>query len=93
MNFPRGNPLSAVAFAVIATFAVPASADSVNCAKPSGHEQERACAAAAKGVHELRQFIQRTRAVYILYIKDFERAVSSVAAESDKANAPKLARN
>ena len=70
----------------------PASAAPVDCAKPSGHEEVRACAAAAKGVHELRQFIQRTRAIYILYIRDFERSVASVAAaEPDKADAPKLA--
>ena len=91
MNVPHRKLLPAVAFVVIGALAAPASAAPVDCATPGGHEQERACAAAAKGVHELRQFIQRTRAVYNLYIKDFEHAVTSVAAEPDKADAPKLA--
>ena len=76
MNVPHRKLLPAVAFVVIGALAVPASAAPVDCARPSGHEQVRACAAAAKGVHELRQFIQRTRAVYILYIKDFERSIA-----------------
>lgn len=92
MNVPHRRLLPAIAFVVIGALAAPASAAPVDCAKPSGHEEVRACAAAAKGIHELRQFIQRTRAVYILYIKDFERAVPSVAAaEPDKADAPKVA--
>ena len=92
MNVLHRKLLPAVAFVVIGILAAPASAAPVDCAKPSGHEEVRACAAAAKGVHELRQFIQRTRGVYILYIRDFERAVTSMAAaEPDKADAPKLA--
>ena len=92
MNVAHRKLLPAVAFVVIGTLTAPTSAAPVDCAKPSGHEEVRACAAAAKGVHELRQFIQRTRAVYVLYIKDFENAVTSVAAaEPGKADAPKLA--
>ena len=91
MNVPDRRLFSAVAFVVIGGLAAPASAAPVDCLRPSGHEQERACAAAAKGVHELRQFIQRTRSVYILYIKEFEQAVTSVAAERDKADTTKLA--
>ena len=92
MNALHRKLLPALAFVVIGALAAPTSAAPVDCAKPSGHEQQRACAAAAKGVGDLRQFIQRTRGIYILYIQDFERAVPSVAATSDQTEAPKLAR-
>ena len=82
---------SAVALVVLGVLAAPAGAASIDCARPSGQEQMRGCAAAAKGVSELRQFLQRTRGIYILYIKDFDSAVPSVAAAAGKADAPKVA--
>jgi hypothetical protein len=91
MNVPYRKVLPAVAFAVVGALAVPASAAPVDCARPSGLEQVRACAAAANGVQELRQFIQRTRGIYILYIKDFDGTVKSTAAAPDKDDAPKVA--
>ena len=57
-------------------FATYASADPVDCAKPAvGTGQVQACKAADQGVDQLRQFIQRTRGIYILYIQDYEKAV------------------
>ena len=57
-------------------FATYASADPVDCARPAiGTGQVQACKAADQGVDQLRQFIQRTRGIYILYMQDFEKAV------------------
>jgi hypothetical protein len=84
--------LPALVVVAIGAFAGPAGATAVDCAKPSGHEQQRACVAAANGVHELRRFIQRTRGVYILYIQDFESRFTSVAAVPEASDALQLAR-
>jgi hypothetical protein len=91
MNVPYRKLLPAVAFVVGGALAAPVIAAPVDCAKPSGLEQVRACAAAANGVHELRQFIQRTQGIYTLYIHDFDGMVPSVAAAPDKDDAPKVA--
>jgi hypothetical protein len=40
-----------------------------------GTGEVQACRAAAQGVSELRQFIQRTQGIYILYMQDFADAV------------------
>lgn len=74
MNVASRKLLCTSAF-VLAAVAAPASAAPVDCAKPPDFPQARACEAAAKGVAELRQFIVRTRAIYNLYILDFDRAV------------------
>ena len=68
--------LSTFAFLVTAAFAVSASAGSVNCARPAvGTGEVQACKAAAQGADQLRQFIQRTQGIYILYMQDFADAV------------------
>lgn len=72
MNQRQHKLLPTVAFLVTAALATSAGAAQVDCAKPSGHEQVRACAAAAAGgVDALRQFIQRTRGIYILSMVEF----------------------
>jgi hypothetical protein len=76
MNRTFRNLLSACAFLGTAAFATYASADPIDCAKPAiGTGEVQACRAASQGVDELRQFIQRTRGIYILYIQDFANAV------------------
>lgn len=75
--------LSASVFVLVAAGASVASAAQVDCTRPAGKAETRACAAAVNGVAALRQFIQRTRGIYILFMPDFERAVpASAAAES-----------
>ena len=91
MNVTHRKLSAAVALLALGILAAPAGAASVDCARPSGQEQMRGCAAAAKGVSELRQFLQRTRGIYILYINDFDSAVPRMAAASGKGDAPKLA--
>ena len=72
MNRIVTKVLPAFAFAV-ATYA---SAEPVDCARPAiGTGQVQACKAADQGVAELRQFIQHTRGIYILYMQDFDKAV------------------
>lgn len=64
------------AFVLAAATAVPASAAAVDCTRPPNFPEALACQAAARGgVTELRQFIIRTRAVYNLFILDFDSAV------------------
>lgn len=75
MNERHRKLLPTSAFLVSATLATSAGAAEVDCGKPSGHEQVRACQAAKAGVDSLRQFIQRTRGIYILSIRDFNTAV------------------
>ena len=68
--------LSVPALLTVAAFAMPAGAASVNCASPAvGNGEVQACRAAAQGVDNLRQFIQRTQGIYILYMQDFADAV------------------
>lgn len=83
MNERHGKLLPTFAFLVSAALATSAGAAQVDCAKPSGQEQARACQAAAAGVDSLRQFIQRTRGIYILYIQDFNTAVPVKMASVD----------
>jgi hypothetical protein len=74
MNVVSRKLLCTSAF-VLAAIAGPASAAPVDCTRPPNFPEARACEAAAKGVAELRQFIIRTRAIYNLYILDFDQAV------------------
>ena len=68
--------LPTFAFLVSATVATYANAGPVDCAKPAfGTGEVQACKAAAMGVSELRQFIQRTQGIYILYMQDFSGAL------------------
>lgn len=68
--------LSIPACLTIAAFAMSAGAAPVNCAAPAiGNGEVQACRAAAEGVGQLRQFIQRTQGIYILYMHDFAGAV------------------
>ena len=67
-----------LALLVSATFATYVHAKPVDCARPAvGTGEAQACRAAAQGVSELRQFIQRTQGIHILYIQDFADAVRS----------------
>ena len=64
------------ALLVTATLATYVNAKPVDCARPAvGTGEVQACRAAAQGVSELRQFIQRTQGIYILYMQDFADAV------------------
>jgi hypothetical protein len=83
MNERHRKLLPTFAFLVSAALATSAGAAEVDCAKPSGHEQVRACQAAKDGVDSLRQFIQRTRGIYILYIQDFNTALPVRMASAD----------
>lgn len=83
MNQRCRKLLPTFAFLAGAAVATSAAAGEVDCAKPSGHEQVRACQAAKEGVDPLRQFIQRTRGIYILYIQDFGNAVPVKTASAD----------
>ena len=68
--------LSACAFVATAAVATYASAGPVDCSRPAqGTGEAQACRAASQGVDQLRQFIQRTQGIYILYIQDFANAV------------------
>lgn len=68
--------LPTFAFLVTAALATSASAALVDCARPAmGNGEAQACRAAAQGASELRQFIQRTQGIYILYMQDFSAAV------------------
>jgi hypothetical protein len=83
MNERHRKLLPTFAFLASAAMATSAGAAVVDCAKPSGQEQARACHAAKAGVDSLRQFIQRTRGIYILYIQDFSTAVPVRMASAD----------
>ena len=83
MNERHRNLLPTFAFLASAALATSAVAAEVDCTKPSGQEQARACQAAKDGVDSLRQFIQRTRGIYILYIQDFDTAVPVRMASAD----------
>ena len=50
----------------------------------AGTGEVQACKAAAQGVSELRQYIQRTQGIHILYMRDF---VDAVPAELSHGNA------
>ena len=70
------NLYPTVAVLLTATFATCANAGPVDCARPAiGTGETQACRAAALGVAELRQYIQRTQGIHILYIQDFAAAV------------------
>ena len=83
MNERHRNLLPTFAFLASAALATSAVAAEVDCTKPSGQEQARACQAAKDGVDSLRQFIQRTRGIYILYIQEFSTAVPVRMASAD----------
>lgn len=87
MSVVNRNVLASALFGLAAAAAVPASAASVDCARPPDRPEARACEAARMGVDELRQFIWRKRAVFMLYIQDFEAAVPArvAAAAAPKA--------
>lgn len=76
------------AFALLAGAVAPAHADQVLCGKTNDIGEKRACAAAAQGVADLRQFIQRTRGIYILRMQDFEGTVPAYVARRDDKAAP-----
>ena len=84
MNQRQHKLLPTVAFLVTAALATSAHAAQVDCTKPSGHEQLRACKAADDGVDSLRQFIQRTRGIYILSIEEFSENPPMKVAKVDE---------
>ena len=83
MSVAYRKVLCTAAFALAAAAAVPAGAAPVDCTRPQDRPEARACEAAAKGIDELRQFIWRKRAVFTLYIYDFEAAVPARVASAD----------
>lgn len=81
----RRKLLPTLAFLMTAALATSAGASPIDCAKPSGHEQVRACRAANDGVAALRQFLQRTRGIYVLSITQFgPPAAITVASVDDR---------
>ena len=65
-----------LALLVTVTLATYVNAKPVDCARPAvGTGEAQACRAAAQGVSELRQYIQRTQGIYILYMQDFADVV------------------
>ena len=76
MNRTTRKLHATLAIVVIGTFSAFVHAKPVDCARPAvGTGEVQACRAAAQGVSELRQFIQRTQGIYILYMQDFADAV------------------
>jgi hypothetical protein len=76
MNRTTRNLHATLAIVVTATFSAYVHAKPVDCAKPAiGTGEVQACRAAAQGVSELRQYIQRTQGIHILYMRDFADAV------------------
>lgn len=75
MSVVKRTVFATALLGLAATSAAPASAAPVDCARPPDRPEARACEAARQGVDELRQFIWRKRAVFTLYIFDFEAAV------------------
>lgn len=76
MNRSIRIPLIALAAAIVlaTTLVPPAHSAAVDCANPQGTGQARACEKAALGPTELRRFIERTQAIYLLSIRDFSVA-------------------
>ena len=84
MNVVSRKLLCTSAFALLAGAAATANAAPIDCTRTNELGERRACEAAAKGVADLRQFIQRTRGVYILYMRDFEGAVPAQTASAQE---------
>ncbi|MBK9116410.1 MAG: hypothetical protein IPM22_12450 [Betaproteobacteria bacterium] len=82
MSVVSRKVLCTAVFGLVAATAVPATAAPVDCARPPDRPEARACEAARMGVDELRQFIWRKRAVFMLYINDFEAAVPARVADA-----------
>lgn len=83
MNSVSRKLICMSAFALLAGAAATAGAAPVDCARTNDFADKKACAAAAQGVAELRQYIQRTRNVYILYIHDFQPSMPAPTASRD----------
>jgi hypothetical protein len=92
MNRSIRLPLLVFGASIVAatTFVPPAQA--ADCANPQGTGEARACAKAAEGATELRRFVERTQAIYNLYVQDFRVAGETVAA-APAADTTKVARN
>jgi hypothetical protein len=76
MNRSIRIPLIALAAAIVlaTTLVPPAHSAVVDCANPQGIGEARACEKAAQGANELRRFIERTQAIYLLSYQDFRVA-------------------
>jgi hypothetical protein len=76
MNRTTRKLYPTLAIVVAATLSTYVHAKPVDCARPAvGTGEVQACMAAAQGVSELRQYIQRTQGIHILYMRDFVVAV------------------
>ena len=90
MNAKTNKPLS-IAFACVALgLATSGVAAAHRCDAPSGLAEAEACAKAKEGADALRQYIQRTRALYGLYYWDFapRSEATPKAAEQAKVARP-----
>jgi len=78
MNRTTRKLHATLAIVVTATFSAFVHAKPVDCARPAvGTGEVQACKAAAQGTSELRQYIQRTQGIHILYMRDFVDTVPS----------------
>jgi len=92
MNLVSRKLLCTSVFVLVAAASASASAAKVDCAKPLDRGEAKACMAAAQGVAELRHFIRTHRAIYALYILDFDGAVAPYASnEHEQPAQPKVA--
>jgi hypothetical protein len=73
----NGNhrPLLSVMAGAFLAIAAWTPAHAADCNTPRGVGEQRACAAAAEGVETLRRFVERTRMVYGLLVRDFEKGL------------------
>jgi len=77
--------MPALAVAVLTLASVPAFAG-VDCAKPQGVGEVRAC---AQGADELRHFIARTQPIYLLSYRDFTEQAPAATAKADNVKVAK----
>jgi len=80
--------MPALAVAVLTLASVPAFAG-VDCAKPQGVGEVRACAKATQGADELRHFIARTQPIYLLSYRDFTEQAPAATAKADNVKVAK----
>ena len=90
MNAKMNKPLS-IALASVALGLATSGVDAAHrCDAPSGLAEAEACAKAKEGADALRQYIQRTRALYGFYYWDFapRSGATPKAAEQAKLAKP-----
>jgi len=69
--------LAVLALAGLASVLVSSAVYAVDCSRPTTLAERRGCEKAVEGVVELQRFAERTRAIYNLYLPDYEKALPS----------------